>query len=134
VVDVAKVVNITTTPVFVPESAFSDDYLAPMNSLKLGAVSSVFEISSNDFTVGVKNEAVNEKISSYEEVSADIRTLLQQQKERTALTNFSQGLLGRALIVIHDPDIFPSQTEEVLPVTEDIPSVTETSADVVSGD
>jgi hypothetical protein len=130
VVDAAKVIDITTAPVFVPESAFND-YLEPMKSLKLGAVSPVFEISSDDFAVGVKNEAVEEKISPYDEVSADIRVLLQQQKERTALTNFSQGLLGRARIVIHDPDLFPSQTEEVLPVTD---TLSEISTDVVSGE
>ncbi|MDR1621166.1 MAG: SurA N-terminal domain-containing protein [Synergistaceae bacterium] len=138
VVDAAKVIDVTAAPVFVPESAF-DGYLAPMKSLDLGAVSPVFQISSDDFAVGVKNEAVNEKFSPYDEVSADIRMLLQQQKERTALTNFGQGLLSRARIVIRDPSLFPPE-EEVLPVTE-APSeagaaneTSETSADVVSGD
>jgi hypothetical protein len=129
VVDPAKVINVTTAPMFVPESAF-DDYLAPMKSLDLGAVSAVFEVASDDFAVGVKSEAVDEKISPYDEVSADIRMLLQQQKERAAVTNFSQGLLGRARVVIHDPALFPPQTEEVLPVT-DVPGV---SSDVVSGE
>jgi hypothetical protein len=136
VVDAAKVINVTTTPTFVPETVF-DGYLAPMKSLDLGVVSPVFEIASDDFAVGVKNEAVDEKISSYDEVSADIRALLQQQKERAAMTNFSQGLLGRAQIVIHDPDLFPSQTEEILPVTDvsNAASVTASeSADIVSDD
>ena len=139
VVDPAKVINVTTAPTFIPESVF-DGYLAPMKSLDLGVVSPVFEVASNDFAVGVKNEAVDEKISPYDEVSGDIRALLQQQKERAAMTNFSQGLLGRAQIVIHDPDLFPSQTEEILPVTdvtsaESTASVTASeSADIISDD
>jgi hypothetical protein len=133
VVDPAKVRNVTTVPTFVPESVF-DDLLAPMKSLDLGVVSPVFEITSDDFAVGVKNEAVDEKISPYDEVSADIRMLLQQQKERTAMTNFSQGLLGRARVVIHDPDLFPSQREEeVLPVTEADVSIA-ASADIAPDD
>ena len=139
VVDPAKVINVTTAPTFVPETVF-DGYLAPMKSLDLGVVSPVFEVASNDFAVGVKNEAVDEKISPYDEVSGDIRALLQQQKERAAMTDFSQGLLGRAQIVIHDHDLFPSRTEEILPVT-DVPSAETTtgaespaSADAVSED
>jgi hypothetical protein len=107
----------TTTDLFVPGSAF-DGYLSPMKPLKTGAVSSVFEVASGDFAVGVKNEAVEEKITPYDEVSGDLRALLRQQKEREALTAFSQGLLSRAQVVIHDPDLFSSVQGEVLPVTE----------------
>lgn len=120
--DVANATNVTAAPVFIPESIF-DGYLAPMKSLDLGAVSPVFEIASNDFTVGVKNEVVEEKISPYDDVSADIRALLQQQKERTAITNFSQALLSRARVVIHDPSLFPPEATEVLPVTVSSPDV-----------
>jgi hypothetical protein len=110
----------TTTDLFVPNSAF-DGYLSPMKPLKVGAVSSVFEVASDDFAVGVKNEAVEEKITSYDEVSADLRALLQQQKEREAITAFNQGLLSRAQVVIHDPSLFPPAQGEVLPVTEVLP-------------
>jgi hypothetical protein len=106
-----------TADSFVPDSAF-DGYFSPMKPLKVGAISPVFEVASDDFVVGVKNEAVEEKITSYEEVSADLRAILQQQKEREALNNFSQGLLSRARVVIRDPDLFPPTQEEVLPVAE----------------
>jgi hypothetical protein len=108
-----------TTGLFVPDSAF-DGYLSPMKPLKVGAVSPVFEVASGDFAVGVKNEAVAEKTTTYEEVSADLRALLQQQKEREAITTFNQGLLSRAQVVIHDPGLFPSASAqgEILPVTE----------------
>ena len=80
------VIGITAEPMFVPDSAF-DDKLASMKDLKIGDVSPVFELASSDFAVGVKNEAIEEKISPYDEVSADIRSLLQQQKEREAADN-----------------------------------------------
>jgi hypothetical protein len=112
----SDVISMTPTPILVPESAF-DSYLAPMQSFDIGVVGAVFEVSSNDFALGVKTESVEEKISSYDEVSSDIRAVMQQQKEREALNEFTQGLLNRAKIVIRDESLFPSQSSEVLPVT-----------------
>jgi hypothetical protein len=106
-----------TTGTFVPDSAL-DGYLSPMKPLKVGAVSPVFEVASDDFAVGVKSEAIEEKTTPYDEVSADLHAILQQQKEREAMTYFSQGLLSRARVVIRDPELFPPVQEEVLPVTE----------------
>ena len=123
----SDVVSITTEPVFVPDSTF-EDYLAPMKSLDIGVASPVFELSSEDFAVGVKDEKVEEQVSALDEVSADIRGLLLRQKESSALNNFNQELLGRAKIVIHDPSLFPSKSQEVLPVTESRP---EDSGDTV---
>lgn len=117
VVASSDVLTVTTEPVFVPDSSFADR-LAPMKELKLNEVSPVFEITSDDFAVGVKVEAVEEKITSYDEVSADIRALVQQQKEREAMNAFSEGLLSRAKIVIHDESLFPAKTPEALPVTD----------------
>ncbi|GHV44663.1 hypothetical protein FACS1894204_02160 [Synergistales bacterium] len=88
-----------------------------MSSDKVGAVSQVFEMLSDDFSVGVKTERVEEKVSPYDEVSADIRMLLQQQRGREAINAFSQGLLSRAKIVIFDDSLFPSQEQEVLPLS-----------------
>jgi foldase protein PrsA len=103
----ARIIEITASPVFIPASAF-DSYLSPMKSEDLGAVSVVFETASDDFAVGVKREEVAEKIAPYDEVSADIHAILRQQKEREALEAFSQRMLGRANIVIHDASLFPA--------------------------
>jgi hypothetical protein len=111
------VTNVTTTPILIPEYTF-DGYLEPMKSIDIGAVSTVFEAASNDFVLGVKNVAVAEKITAYDEVSADIRAMLQQQKEREALDAFSQGLLSRAKIDILDGSLFASYNSEVLPVAD----------------
>ncbi|GHS92946.1 hypothetical protein AGMMS50276_02040 [Synergistales bacterium] len=116
-VDKAKVKDVTGEPIFIADSAF-DSYLTPMSSDKVGAVSQIFEIMSDDFSVGVKTERVEETVSSYDEVSADMRSILQQQKGRDAVNALSQGLLSRAKIVILDDSLFPPQEQEVLPVTE----------------
>ena len=123
------VIGITAEPMFVPDSTF-DDKLASMKDLKIGDVSPVFELASSDFAVGVKNEAIEEKISPYDEVSADIRSLLQQQKEREAMSRFSQNLIDNAKIVIQDASLFPAKTPEILPVTET--ETTPQSADVLA--
>jgi hypothetical protein len=119
VTDPAKPVHATSEPTFMSESVFEGAF-APMKSNDIGVVSSVFEIASDDFVVGVKTEAVEEKVSSYDEVSGDIRAIVRQRMEREALNNFTQGLLGRARITLLDPSIFPSasrKTDEILPVS-----------------
>jgi hypothetical protein len=118
--DPERALRITSEPTFVSDSAF-DNAFAPMKSDGIGVVSAVFELASNDFAVGVKTEAVEERVSSYDEVSADIRAIVQQQKEREALNAFTQDLLGRARVTVLDPSLFPSGApgvDEVLPVSE----------------
>jgi hypothetical protein len=114
-----KPIRATTEPTFMPDGAF-DGAFSPMKSDDVGVVSAVFEAASDDFVVGVKTEAVEETVSSYDEVSADIRAIIQQQKEREVLSAFSQTLLDRAKIVILDASLFPSEVrdvEEFLPVS-----------------
>jgi hypothetical protein len=132
-VDSSKVLSVTTEPTFVSESAFGGVF-APMQSDDIGTVSAVFELASDDFAVGVKTEAVEETVSSYEEVSADIRAILQQQKEREALNAFSQSLLRRARVVILDSSLFPdaSGAGEILPVSS--PGTDTENGDLASGD
>ncbi|GHS85258.1 hypothetical protein AGMMS49957_00950 [Synergistales bacterium] len=132
-VNTLKVKDVTSEPVFVSDSAF-DGYLSPMSSDEVGAVSQIFEMLSDDFSVGIKTERVEEKVAPYDEVSADIRTLLQQQKGREAINAFSQGLLSRAKIVILDNSLFPSREQEVLPVTEAVSEIKISEDKLVSGD
>ena len=126
----ADAVRITSEPTFISETAF-DGIFAPMKSDDIGAVRAVFELASDDFAVGVKTEAVEEKVSSYDEVSADVRAIVLQQKEREALNAFTQNLLGRARVVVLDSSLFPSKTRgagEMLPVSE--PETDAASADI----
>ncbi|MDR1874819.1 MAG: SurA N-terminal domain-containing protein [Synergistaceae bacterium] len=114
------VISITATPTFVPDSAF-EDRLAPMK-LEIGEVSPVFEPTSGDYAVGVRNEAVPEKITPWDDVSADIRAMLRQRKESEAVNNFTQRLLSEAKIVIHDASLFPTQTMEAVTEAQDVVS------------
>jgi len=115
----SDVIYVTREPMFFSDAAF-EGYLSPMNPVGLGVVSPIFEVSSNDFVVGVKSERIEEIMTAYDEVSADIRSLLQQQKGREVVNNFSVGLLSRAKIVILDPSLFPSHDElDFLSVTDD---------------
>ncbi|MDR3230312.1 MAG: SurA N-terminal domain-containing protein [Synergistaceae bacterium] len=134
------VINITTAPVFISDTAFEGN-LAPMKDLVSGEISPVFEVRSDDYAVAVKHEPVEEKITPYDEVSSDIRAMLQQRKEREAVDNFTQRLLSEAKIVIHDETLFPAQTSGVLPVTTETLPVqsadapdSATSTDAVSAD
>ncbi|MDR2522673.1 MAG: SurA N-terminal domain-containing protein [Synergistaceae bacterium] len=111
--DVVSADRVTAS--YFPESVF-DGALSPLKSLDLGVVSPVFEPSSGDFTVGIKREAVEEKFTPYDEVSADVSAWLIQQKKREVINEFTQGLLTRAKIVIHDKTLFPSESPELLPV------------------
>lgn len=138
------VISVTSEAVFLPASAFDSGPLAPMKDLKVGEPSLVFEISSNDFAVGMKKELVEEKTLPYDEVSADIRVLLRQQKERELITSFDKELLGKAKIMIHDPSLFadakaPVSEDRPVPASTDVLSVDSgsrqnTSADAASGD
>jgi peptidyl-prolyl cis-trans isomerase SurA len=115
----SDIIYVTDEPMFFSDAAF-DDFLLPMKSDDVGVVSQVFEIASNDFVVGVKGERVEENVTAYDEVSADIRSIMQIQKEREAVNNFSSGLLSRARIVILDPSFFPPQEDlDFSPVTSE---------------
>ena len=76
------VISVTDNAVFLSGSAFDVGPLAPMKSLDIGQVSPVLELASSDFAVGLKSERVEERITPYDEVSADVRVLL-----RTLLTS-----------------------------------------------
>jgi len=77
-----------------------------MNELEIGELSLVFEIA-DDFAVGIKSERVEESFVPFEDVSDDIHSLLQQQRWREAMNDFTAGLLDRANVVILDESLFP---------------------------
>jgi len=118
VVASSDVVYVTKEPTFLSDAMF-DGFLLPMRYTELGAVSPIFEVASNDYAVGIKSERIGETVTAYDEVSADIRSVLQQQKEREAVGNFRLGLLSRANVVILDPDLFQSREADFQPVTEE---------------
>ena len=121
------VISVTAEAIFLPESAFESGALAPMKSLDVGQVSPVFELASDDFAVGLKSERVGERITPYDDVSADIRVLLRQQKERQNIEDFEKLLLEKAKVEIHDPALFAvsepaasGDAEPAVSVSEDV--------------
>ncbi|MCL2010003.1 MAG: SurA N-terminal domain-containing protein [Synergistaceae bacterium] len=124
----SDVIYVTEEPMFFSDAAFND-YLLPMKSVELGVASPVFEMASDDFVVGVKSERVEERVTPYDEVSADVRTFLHQQKEREAVSNFSAGLFSRARVVILDPSLFPSPEPDFQPVADAPENTPDTAAE-----
>lgn len=124
------VINVTAEAIFLPESVFNTGALEPMKSLDVGQVSPVLELSSSDFAVGLKSEKVAERTTPYEEVSADIRMLLRQQKERQSFEDFEKSLMEKAKVVIHDASLFANPE----PASADVPAAGAVSMDRVSGD
>ncbi len=116
------VISVTAEAIFLPESAFESGALAPMRSLDVGQVSPVFELSSNDYAVGLKSERVEERTTPYDEVSADIRVILRQQKERQGLEEFEKTLLEKAKVVIYDAALFAETKPEPVASGDGIPA------------
>ena len=117
------VINITKSPVRLPESAFSSGLLSVLDSLDVGQVSPVFAVSSNDYGVAMKVEHVDAGNTPYNEVSGDIRMLLTQQEERMKLTAYQEALRKKADVVINDTELFTSpvvsgdtQSGDILPI------------------
>ncbi len=103
--------NITQEPVFLPTTALTGMF-APLASLDVGVVSPVFQISSDDYAVGMKVEHVMESIRDYNSVSADVKLVLREQETRQRLANFQKELMDKAQIVIHDASLFPQRQAE----------------------
>ena len=126
------VINITRQPVFLPTTAFTAGVLNALASVDVGKVSPVFSMSSFDYAVGLKTEHVDATVRPYDEVSADIRTMLTNQEERRRLTEYETSLRNKAQVVINDNELFarPVVSEDEAPRVEDvIPELAE-SADI----
>ncbi len=104
------VINITRAPVFLPATALATGAFSVLESLDVGEVSPVFEVTSSDFAVGLKTEHVEASVTPYDEVSADIRTLLTQQEQRNRLAAYETSLKNKAQVVINDESLFARAT------------------------
>ena len=102
----ADVINITRAPVFLPSSSFTTGTLTALNSVDISEPTPVFEVASEDYAVAIKASHVDESVRPYEEVSADIKTLLTQQEQRKRLSDYEEELKSKANLVINDKDLF----------------------------
>ncbi|MBQ7193114.1 MAG: SurA N-terminal domain-containing protein, partial [Synergistaceae bacterium] len=106
--DSAGAINITNSPVMLPESALKTGTLSVLDSIDVGTVSPVFEVASGDYAVALKASHVESGTTPYDEVSADIRVLLTQQEERNRLAAYEESLMNKAVVVINDNELFAS--------------------------
>ncbi len=123
-------INITKQPVFLPVTAFNSGSLVALASIDVSEPSPVFSVTSFDFAVGMKTSHVDPSVTPYDEVSADIKTLLTQQEQRNRLTEYEKSLRDKANVVIHDQSLFAkTETPESAPefiieeVSEDVEPV-----------
>ncbi|MBQ7594102.1 MAG: SurA N-terminal domain-containing protein [Synergistaceae bacterium] len=117
-------INITRAPVFLPSSAMTAGTLSVMASLDVGVPSEVFSVSSSDFAVGLKTSHVDASVSTYDEVSADIKNLLTNQEQRKRLSDYEASLRNKAQLVINDEELFASPAVSVDETPSIIPEPT----------
>ena len=102
----ADVIHITREPVFLPSSAFTTGTLIALNSVDISEPTPILEVASEDYAVAIKASHVDESVTPYEEVSADIKTLLTQQEQRKRLSDYEAELKSKANLVINDQELF----------------------------
>ena len=124
----SDIINITKDPVFLPTSALKMGTLAVLESLDILQPSPVFEVASSDFAVGLKTSHVEESLTPYDEVSADIKNLLTQQEQRKRLSDYEESLRNKAQLTINDSSLFAATEKQPAPEIPDITPV-ETSKD-----
>lgn len=118
-VNSGDVINITRNPVFLPSNALRLGAFTSIASLDIAEPSSVISVSSFDFAVVMKTSHVEETVSTYDEVSGDIRNLLTQEEQRKRLAEYEEKLRAKANLVINDQELFArpavSKDEEAAP-------------------
>ncbi|MCL1941272.1 MAG: hypothetical protein FWG09_04955, partial [Synergistaceae bacterium] len=114
----SDIVRITTEPLFFSEISISNDKdLSFMINLGIGEVGPVAVVSSNDYMIAIKREVKEESEMPFDDVSFDIRMMLEQQRQRGAVEKFRSDLKARAVVEIYDHSIFPAPAA---PVNNDV--------------
>lgn len=72
-----------------------------------GRLSAPREIASDDLLMVIKRTHHEERIMSYDEVSADVEAMIIGQKQNALIAQFNQEMMSRADVKRLDPDIFP---------------------------
>lgn len=113
-----------STTVTIPTSQMTGD-LEYIASAPLGSPTKPFEIVSGDFMIVVKREFNQERILSYDEVSADVEQVILAEKRDALQAQFMQELRSRAKVDILDKTVFVPEKPAVSVAV---------SADVISSD
>ena len=86
--------------------------------------------------VAVKTSHVDETLTPYNEVSADIKAMLRNQEERKRLSEFEAELMNKAQVVVNDKSLFarPEVSEDKKPEEVSEPEFEITEIKEVSDD
>ena len=116
------IINISTSPIFLPVTSFMFGRLSEVASLDVGVPSEVMVMSSEDYAVLLKDEHVDAETKPYDEVSDDVRATLTQQEESRRITDYQNALLKSAQVVINDTELFARTvvSEDNAPAVEDV--------------
>lgn len=105
---------------FVPVEAFTGK-LEPVKDLPLNQVSEVIEVASDDFLLVMKTEKVEESFASFEEVSGDVKQMVEGQKKQQAQNKYIEEIKAKTDVKLLDESLFPKpeeKTEEAVSETE----------------
>lgn len=108
---------------FVPVAAFTGQ-LESVRDLPLNKVSEVLEVASDDFLLVMKTGKVEESFTPFEEVSGDVRQMIEGQKKQQAQSKYIEEIKNNTDLKILDESLFPKpeeKTEEAEQVSADKP-------------
>lgn len=100
-------------PAFVTAAEFSEGSLKEIGGTPIGVVSDPLPLSSTDVVVLIKEEKLAERIITFEEASADVTSMIADQKKQTKQNEFLESLLARAEIRILDEEFFAAPAGQV---------------------
>ncbi len=101
-------------PAFVTAKEFSEGSLKALNATLPGKVSEPLELSKTDVVILVKEKKLAERIVPYEEASADVRSMIAEQKKQVKQNEYLETLLAGADIRMLDQGFFevPAEPED----------------------
>jgi hypothetical protein len=112
--DVTIDFTVSSEPAFVTAKEFSEGSLKALNATPQGKVSEPLELSKTDVVVLVKEKKLAERIVPYEEASADVRSMISEQKKQVKQNEYLETLLAGADIRMLDQEFFevPAEPED----------------------
>lgn len=93
-------------PAFVTAAEFSEGSLKEIGDTPIGVVSDPLPLSGTDVVVLIKEEKLAERVIPFEEASADVTSMIADQKKQAKQNEFLESLLPRADIRILDEEFF----------------------------
>ena len=103
--------TLSDEPAFVTEREFTEGSLKPLNDTPMGEISNSLALSDTDVVVLIKEKKLNERVIPFEEVSADVRSMIADQKKQTNQNEYLEALLAQADIQILDQGFFEVKAE-----------------------